>query len=750
MKPTRLFSMILAIIMTFTLVDGAWADGGRSVYLPIITNNASGPSSFDLIDQAVQAGQLTAEQGLIYKVYALFSDAQLPAQYVGSAATQVDGDLLMEQVVAQSSTLSDAAKTALTPFFVPPSDARSWYYRPHLNASAGSQPAQASGDPDGWTRLPAAGGQVLIGYWTTNASDAAKAAALVVEFNENIYPMLTQLMNQTPMGVTQVYLWSSYIDVDGTVVRFDNKTLGITVPATCDASGAVIYLPDGLPLGSHTSPGLMSYAAHEFMHAIQFAYPEASCSSYNWLKEATASWAEDYVYPHADSEHELASRFMNYANHRLDYVGHLHEYGAYLLFYYLTHAADTSSQVIRQIWENAGSTPNSYKAIDDAVNTIVPAWHTIYWQDFLISLWNQAPFGTFYQDKDNLADTVQPVNGGMISATGGEVEIDVSDSLPTGGARFHQFTVDSNVSSLTILNGWGKDLTTGDASSDINGDLTSGDEDYQFNDLTSSQAAGTNLIILMKVAGKTWMPVPLNVSTTQLNKYTHCIDLQGKIESLVIIQSNWDYAHPNRVIAPVGLPTRIVASNLSCRPLTGTARKTIYNAGVKYIYTAQSLTYGYPSAMPDISQFPYADDSFIYPSLTLNLLSASGTWSVSGNDGSCSYSGQGTFSVGERPGEGYDTVTIFTGLVHGSPSYRGYEGAGEGIAGTITFTESGPNCPGTVTESSDFGFLEIPLTEDRAAIKVPAAGGALTGSYKRDEPGGDYELMEWNLTPQTQ
>ena len=109
MKPARLFSMILAIIMTFTLVDGAGADGGHSVYLPAITNNAPGPSSFDLIDQAVKAGQLTAEQGLIYKVYALFSDAQLPSQFISGASTQVDGDLLREQVVAQSSTLSAAA-----------------------------------------------------------------------------------------------------------------------------------------------------------------------------------------------------------------------------------------------------------------------------------------------------------------------------------------------------------------------------------------------------------------------------------------------------------------------------------------------------------------------------------------------------------------------------------------------------------------------------------------------------------------
>ena len=55
---------------------------GKTVYLPILNNGQA--SSFGLIDQDIKAGKISAEQGLIYKVFAQFSDGRLPPQYLGS------------------------------------------------------------------------------------------------------------------------------------------------------------------------------------------------------------------------------------------------------------------------------------------------------------------------------------------------------------------------------------------------------------------------------------------------------------------------------------------------------------------------------------------------------------------------------------------------------------------------------------------------------------------------------------------
>jgi hypothetical protein len=93
--------------------------------------------------------------------------------------------------------------------------------------------------------------------------------------------------------------------------------------------------------------------------------------------------------------------------------------------------------------------------------------------------------------------------------------------------------------------------------------------------------------------------------------------------------------------------------------------------------------------------------------------------------------------------DGCDTPTA-----HPNPPFCSYQGQGALNDGTtITYAVSGKDCTGEVTDGVG-SFLEIPIMGDRANIKVPADSQSLSGSYKRDEPLGDYELMEWNLTLQ--
>lgn len=717
-------------------------------YLPVTVDDVgTPPSSIELIDQAVANGAISQETGLLYKVFATFSDPRLPSQYIGSGVGR-EGDDVIEEVVAQAQagTLSQDAIDTLTPFFVPPDYPGSWY------ALQNTENAQASGQSpeSNWSKLITDNHKVRILWLTTDGQAAAKAQTLKEAIDGKIWTMLTDLMEREPFpdssGYLSIYLWHSYMESDGHIVPFDANTLGITIGSKCDRSATVIYLPSNLDPGDETHAGMIQYATHEMMHAIQFSYTIQNCVDYPWLKEATATWAEDYVYKDANSEWDTVLGYLKHTNERLDDMTiALHSYGAYLLPYYLTHQLGDDS-IIRRIWEQAALEPNSYLAIKE----VLPDWaQDVFWPEFLITLWNKAPYGQFYKDNDQMTYTVKPQRSQIISAAGGERTYPLTGDLPTGAARFYHFTVDPSVHSLTLLNGLGKDLYVGDA--DLNGDTTDGDQTYQFDDLSDSDAAGATLVGLMKVPGFDWQELPIGWGGNQLDSHSHCMDVQGPIDDLVIIQSNGDFDNPDRIMTPQGLPTRLVASDLPCWMLSGTASYTIYNAGVTKVFSAQNVVYSYPSAFPDYSQYPYVDAQFIYPSLTLNLLNAHVTWTVSGTDSQgCVYSGQGSFDVGEQPGAGSQTVTIFTGLLPSNPTYRGYEGQGSSLNGTsITYNVTGPGCVGQETEQDPFAFMEIPLTSDRANIKVPVGGGALSGSYQRDEPGGDYELMEWNLTPQT-
>ena len=719
----------------------------HSVFLPLVLNNATvtTPSSVQLIDKAVAAGTISAETGLIYKVFATFSDPRLPSQYIGAGVGR-DGDGVIDEVVAQAKagTLSASALQTLTPFFVPPDHAGSWY---GLQSGASAQEGASSASAD-WVGIKTNNGKVWIIYLSTDAAAAAKAPGLKAAIDGKIWSKLTNLMGRAPIpdssGYLRIYLWNSYIDSDGTAVPFDANTLGITVGTNCDQTATVIYLPSRLSLGDETHAGMIQYATHEMMHAIQFGGMIQNCAGYIWLKEATATWAEDYVYPDANSEWGTAQQFMDHPDWFLDANADMHNYGAYLLPYFLTHQIGDDS-IIRKMWENAATESNSYLAVKNALPS---AWQDYFWAFFLESLWNKAPFQEYYKTKDSLVNTVKAESDQVISAAGGEQVILLNGDFVTGGAMFYHFTVDSSVDSLTILNGLGKNLSKGQASLD---DTVSGDQIYQAEALSDSDAAGATLIALMKVAGSTWQAIILGGTGAQLESNTHCIDVQGKIEELVIIQSNGDFAHPDtRTISPKGLPTTLFANNMPCWKVAGSSSYTIYNAGVTKVFSTTNAVYSYPNAVGDFSQAPYTNDFFAYPFIHLYLLSADVNWTVSGTDSlGCVYSGNGSFHVSEPLGVGVDSIRIYNGVMPDSPTYRGY--AGQGIAEngtTITYYVTGENCPGSETDYDAPAFLEIPLADDRAAIKVPGGGGTLSGSYKRDEPSDDYEQMEWNLTPQ--
>jgi len=718
------------------------------LHLPMVLTGLAGkaPTTFDLIAQAIARGELSAEQGLIYKVFAQFSDARLPVKYVG-AGTGRSGDLIMEDVAIQAATLSASAKQILTPFFVPPNDSRSWYYLQRMGpAAASALPEQADAS---WVSKSAAGGKIRVFYWSADAGAAAKATAIAAQFDALIWDKLTTLMNKTPIpnveGATDIYLWNSYIRNNGTVVPFDANTLGIAVGTRCDQSGVVIYLPNSLPVGSPAVEGLIQYATHEFMHAIQFGMTIQSCPSYRWLKEATATWAEDYVYPLANSEHQTAPEYLSRPNARLDSSDHMHDYGAYVLFYFLTHRVDPSASVVRRTWENAATTGNSYQAMDDAVKQAAPAMYDYYWPSYLAALWNKEPFGKFYAP-DGLNETVQPVEGSSTStriiAAGKEQVTPLPADIPTGGAVYYHLTFpDSSVRSLTILNGLGYKLSTGDAS-DRTSESTDGDVTYLTEELASSDRKGATVALLLKASGKAALPYPyaLTSSLGNIPEASYCLDMQGPMDEIVVILSNADFAKPDRILRAQGLPVTVWANNVPCWKVTGTAKAIDFDNGVT-TEAHGTVTFGWPNALPVPNTYQNLP-GFFFPEIHLDMLSAQADWSVSGTRSGCTYSGSGSYTAGEAAN---DHLTILQGLVAGSPTYRGY--VGQGGPETDLPDTYNVSCPwGSHTESiGGFGFLNIPLGQFRPQIKVDASG-ALSGNVKIPNYEGRYQQYEWNLT----
>ena len=97
-------------------------------------------------------------------------------------------------------------------------------------------------------------------------------------------------------------------------------------------------------------------AAHEYFHAVQFAYDAFEDS---WFMEATATWAEDELFTDInDNLQYLIHGPLHRPQVPLDKfeVGGAHQYGDWIFFRYLTEQLDPGvamSPLVRQMWQRA-------------------------------------------------------------------------------------------------------------------------------------------------------------------------------------------------------------------------------------------------------------------------------------------------------------------------------------------------------------------------------------------------------------
>ena len=93
--------------------------GNAALSVTATVVNTGTQTGADLIDAAQQSGAISAEVALEYKVFATFNDSRLPPQFKGNDSALFESGAI-ELVYQSWSTLSDAAKTTLEPFQVPP------------------------------------------------------------------------------------------------------------------------------------------------------------------------------------------------------------------------------------------------------------------------------------------------------------------------------------------------------------------------------------------------------------------------------------------------------------------------------------------------------------------------------------------------------------------------------------------------------------------------------------------------------
>lgn len=169
----------------------------------------------------------------------------------------------------------------------------------------------------------------------------------------------------------------------------------ISVTEHVPAAGYCVLDNDYAEFGISPRSALRVTAAHEYFHAVQFAY---DVNEDAWLMEATATWAEDELYDSInDNRNYLAYGSLGRPQQPLDVFNDLSQYGNWVFFRFLAERY-TGTQaglptVVRDIWRR---TPGEYsvQALSNVLKsrgTSVPAqlaWFTA---------WNRRP-ASYYEE----------------------------------------------------------------------------------------------------------------------------------------------------------------------------------------------------------------------------------------------------------------------------------------------------------------------------------------------------------------
>jgi len=498
----------LPVVVAVTLALGSH----RSQFLQTPAGNqpAVRPTTYELIDRALAAGQINSETAYKYRVFAAFGDSRLPAAFRGVATAAHPEPPATVLEATELNTFSQQSQAELAPFFMRPDAPGSWItlstvagqapgsppderashslLRPaarlsrspmtHTRVSLRSTPDRArriTQNQSAWITYPAANGKAKVWAQRRYPGDDAKAQGLANALTNVIWDKLVAYMGVLPAADSNIAMNGGDNALDFYLVHAPselNPATGTRGPAwhgvAMPAISFIRCLPmryilidSSLPLGNETSPGIVQVAAHELMHTLTMRFrtvDNGGCGAH-WIMEASGTWAENFVYPQSNGEHKYANDLQNSPHYSLEDEKPLRPggtcrcYAAYLLPLFVERTG--SSDFMHAMWSRFRSEPTL-----KAINSVLGGGWDKQWPEFLVKNWNRPPidqksYTAWDQYRTPALQSTFTVNA---SAGPHKIPLDLpARTSPTGGLEylsgwFYNFTMDPSVHTVTFEN----------------------------------------------------------------------------------------------------------------------------------------------------------------------------------------------------------------------------------------------------------------------------------------------------------
>jgi Family of unknown function (DUF6055) len=393
-RPAPATAIIAAILVLACSTASPTGSPGGSA-LPTQPGESGAPTpapqleadSASKIATAEQAGTIDQDLALVYRLYAALDYSSLPAEYSSSNPAAPEATGILAELSLRRTELSPDLQAKVAPFFMRPDDPASvWAKRLAAQgdvsglAVAAAYVAQAEADCTAgpfFACVDAVNTPIRVWYDISASGAAEEAAALAAEVDSSHMwtKEQTAMVGHTPCSDGQkggnsrldLYLVSTLtFAFDGRRTGLalppeghqPNKALGVTVPESDDACGTIAFIVLAAGQSTRTRGGLKATVAHELFHAFQFSFKNALQSwDHGWWLEATATWAEDLVYPIENSEQVYLLGYwagVSGPEGPIDtyLYGRDPQYAAYILPFYLHQKfGSTNGSVIGQIWQ---------------------------------------------------------------------------------------------------------------------------------------------------------------------------------------------------------------------------------------------------------------------------------------------------------------------------------------------------------------------------------------------------------------
>jgi hypothetical protein len=298
-------------------------------------------TSFDNIQAALKDDKITKEQSVMLTLVANYDPGNLPEEYKGAEPTEGRSSSVQEAVYwlhENWGTLNAKSKELLLPFYVLPSDPKSFFNPNNIEKRNAMMqkleviPSVVAVDDelkvvdDVLTVTPRR--QVSI-FFIGNSSNRERVP-WIDEAVRAAWPKFESLLGKRPTEIVYIYIQDTGSNYGVAYMWNDNGTRRCVIEVS----------------NSKDKITTQSTAAHELFHCFQFYIPlKYDVEPRKWMMEATATWSEHYVFPEYNSEFEYLPRFFSTLEQDMITYGDNMEYSRYMWYLFVTQYAGSESIV---------------------------------------------------------------------------------------------------------------------------------------------------------------------------------------------------------------------------------------------------------------------------------------------------------------------------------------------------------------------------------------------------------------------